>query len=398
MDSTNESLPEACAQALERQALLLAGEPVSAEEEAQLTAHLAACEACRRLQTEMAEADKLLRGALAEARVGSGFVARTMAVLPAAPENLAEVTQAKPVAPAGPRVFLASQNRRWMWLRAGMGAAVAAAGVLLVWAAATGKFSSTEGNSAALIVKKGRVLSASGQPVRELRLGEVYRVAETTVLPLAKAGTLKVQPGAEFRLQSSGGSAGPALRLKSGDVYVRGKDDQTPIRIAVTNFEAALHKGDFFVAEDAADAPTGVVIVFSGRAQVAFEKETMPLQAGQVFLSVGDGDWAVRQTLELSEAVEHLAEGPVARQDPVWLRREYEERVRGYQQELKVLEQQVGKEQDARRQAELRERYQRVLTYREAHQRRLDAMLQASPFEAIRRGLQGHTDDPAQWM
>jgi len=402
MDGTDESLPEACEQALQYQALVLAGEVASAEEEVKLAAHLAACETCRRLKADMAEADGMLRCALSEARVSPGFVARTMAALPEAvvvadgqsPNRGSLLSVASGQAP---RVFLASR-RRWTWVRAGVAAAVAAAGVLLVWAAATGTFTSSRADSAALVVTKGRVLSANGQPVRELKLEEVYKVQETAVLPLAKAGSLRLQPGAEFRLQSSGSHGDPHLRLKSGDLYVWGKDDQRPIRVEVTNFEAVLHKGDFFVAEEAADSPAGVVIVFAGRAQVAFEKETMPLQAGQVFLSLGSGDWAVTQTLELAEAVEHLAEGPAAGQDLVLLRREYEDRVRGYRQELKVLEEQVGKELDARRQAELRERYQRVLAYLGAHQRRLDSMLQSSPYDAIRRGLEGHTDDPAQWM
>ncbi|MGD0092926.1 MAG: hypothetical protein ABSE73_23690, partial [Planctomycetota bacterium] len=231
-----------------------------------------------------------------------------------------------------------------------------------------------------------------------LKLGEVYRVQETAVFPLTQAGLLKVQPGAEFKLQST--ADGAALRLKSGDMYVWGKDEQKPVRVATSNFEAVLQKGDFFVAEETAEAPAGVVIVFAGRAQVAFENgdEPLPLRAGQVFLTIGEGDETVNQTLELPEAVEQLAGAPVVAVDVAAQRKEYAERVRGYQQELKLLEQQVGAEQDGPRRAELRERYQRVLAYRDAHRRRLDSMLQSSPFEAIRRGLEGHSDDPAHWL
>lgn len=387
----DESLREACGQALERQARLLAGEPVSAEEQAQLAAHLAACAACRQLKTELSETDAQLRSALAAARAQPGFVARVMAALPAAlPPH------ARPAQPDAPRVFVPARRRSWARPAAGIAAAVAA-GVLL-WAAATGKFSSFGPERTALKVTRGCVLSPSGQAVRELKLGEKYTVQETTVFPLAQAGVLKVQPGAEFQLQPAGGGGAPHVQLKSGDLYVRGQDDQEPVRVAASSFEAVLHKGDFFVAEETADAPAGVVIVFAGHAQVSYEQEDLPLRAGQVFLSIGRGEWMAAQTLELSDAADKLVDSPPVRENLVSLRREYEARVQGYQQELKVLERQAGEEQDAQQRAELRERYQRVLAYRDAHQRRLEALFQATPFEAIRRGLEGHTDDPAQWM
>jgi hypothetical protein len=384
------------------QVRLLAGEPLSAEEQEQLAAHLAACQTCRQVKAELAAADALLHAALSQARANGGFVGRVMAALPAAPESLPQVPYAKPAGTSGPQVFVAPRSWRSLGRRVGIAAAALAAGVLLVWAVASGKFSPFGKDGTALVIKRGRVLGENGQVVRELRLGEVYKVQETTLFPLAKAGLLKVQPGAEFRLEPATRGSSPNVRLNSGDLYVRGKDDQKPVRVVVSSFEAVLQRGDFFVAEDSGETPADVVIVFAGRAEVAFEQETMPLQAGQLFLSVGSGEDTVAQTLELRDAVDQIQLmdiPPVGQgQDLASLRREYETRVREYRRELKVLEQQAGKEQDAQRQAELHKRYQLVLSYCDAHQRRLDAMRRASPYDVIRRGLEGHTDDPAEWM
>lgn len=391
MADINENLPAACEQALERQARLDAGAALPPEEREELTAHFAACASCRRLLDEFAHLEEQLRSAYAATRAAPAFAARAMSALPAAP--------GPQLAGGAPRVFAVARRRIF-----GRGVAVAAglaASVVLVLAIVYGMLASTGGHAARIAIRKNGVRGANGQPVSELKVGEVYTVRETTVLSLADAGLLKLQPGAEFQLQPSAADAGPGVQLMSGDLYVWGEDDLKPVRVSASSFEATLQKGDFFVADEGEgiEVPAGVVIVFSGRAQVASENETRPLRAGQVFVSLGRDDWAVTQTLDLTEAVTHVAVSPVVgQQDAATLRREYAARVRGYQRELTALEQQAQNERNAQRQAELRERYRRVLAYRDAHQRRLDTLWQASPIDAIRRGLEGHTDDPTRWL
>jgi len=396
MNGTDEPLLAACEEAMVRQTRLVVGEDLPADEQAQLAQHLASCAACRRLQAELAHSDQTLRATYAGTHASAGFAASVMAALPAALEPQPQTVQR--AAPAGPRVFAAGPHPRRNWAKLGALAAGLAASVALILAIASGGLFPRGGTGIA-IKGPNRLLDANGQPVRQLKVGEVYTVQDTTVLALPKnAGLLKLQPGTEFQLQPSANS-GQDVQLRSGDLYVWGEDDQRPVRVASPSFDATLHKGDFFVADGGDDDPTGVVIVFSGRAQVAFEQETMPLRAGQIFVSMGRDDWAVTQTIELNAAMEAVVAAPAPPQeDLAALRREYEARVRGYQRELKVLERQVREETNAQRRAELRARQQLVATYRDAHQRRLDSLWQAMPFEAIRRGLGGHIGDPTKWL
>jgi hypothetical protein len=273
-----------------------------------------------------------------------------------------------------------------------------AASVLLVLAAGRLEIFSPPGKKAAVAIKKGDILGVNGRPVNTLEVGHVYTVQNTAVLSVANGGMLKLQPGAEFELRARVAGGDPKVQLASGDVYVWGQDDAKPVRVGGSSFDAVMHKGDFFVADEGTDEPASVVIVFAGHAEVEFEEESTPLRAGQVLISMGRDDWAVSQTIELADAVELLQAPLPTAADLAALRREYETRVRGYQRELKVLERQLRDEQNEQRLMELKERQHRVVEYRDAHQRRLNSLWEALPFDAIRRGLEGHVEDPVRWL
>ncbi|MCY3021560.1 MAG: hypothetical protein NTW87_21305 [Planctomycetota bacterium] len=382
MTDTRDIPPDSCDRVTAIHVKMLAGEELDAQERDLLAAHVAACTACRALQGELAEVDQALRTALATPRSTPGFVARTMSALP----------------PAGatPRIFAAAPRPRWSWARTGIAAALVV-GVLVAWLGMSGKLRSGHGSMAVVSVMKGHVTDSAGRPVQRLKMGEVYKVTETALLPLASSGMLKVQAGTEFQLRRAEDSNNPELKLQAGDLYARGQDDHNPMRVAGSGFEALLRKGDFFVADEGEDTPASVVIVFAGQAQVSVEEETMPVSAGQVFFSAGRDVWDVASAADLAAVMPPAPDG-VAAEELALLRREYHDLVVGYQRELKVLEQMATQEQNKQQLAELRERQQRVTTYRDAHKRRLESLGQALIFEIIRRGLEGYTSDPAAWM
>jgi hypothetical protein len=387
MDDERDNLPEDCQRAAEVQVRLLADEDVTPDEREFLASHTAACADCATLASDLARTDAAVQTAFVSARAGDSFAARTMERLAASAEQRAG---------SAARVLAVARPSAWRWVNR---AAAVAAGVLLAVALAAwlGGGAGWLGRDA-VAVSKGLVTDSLGNAVRRLKVGEIYKVKETAVVPLSNSSVLKVQAGTEFQVKGLNGD-GPAVAVQKGDLYARGKDGQKATRVSAAVFNAALHQGDFFVAGDDAAEPAGVVIVFAGQADVAFQEQTVPLRDGEVFVSVGAGEDAVGYPIELLEMIARLAEHAAAGEpDVTAARRDYQRVVEGYKSELKALQGQVKGEQDARRRAELKDRYERVQRYRDAHQRRLDGLRQAAPLDMVRRGLEGHVSDPSTWL
>ena len=390
MTEKNSNLDDNCQKALELQTLLLLNELVSAPDREFLSSHVSQCSSCREMTVGMTAASQALQTSYSSITVSTGFSARTMAALAAAPAQpvLAKTNSARP------QVFAAAPQRRSLsWALMGAAAVLAFGAMVVLFSAPK---INTSGQANSVVVRKGKLLDADGNSVSSLTAGAVYRVVEDAVVPLNEHSTIKVQKGAQFALQST--DSEPELKLQAGDLYAWGRENGKVTRIQCSDFRTLLRNGDFFVAHETGEQTAGIVIVFNGNAEITDQDETMALRAGQVFVRMGTDDLAVSQVLEMSDAVVRIVENnsPVI-PDMAAMRHEYETRVQGYRRELETLKTRVQTEQDALRLAELRERQQRVTAYYEAHKRRLESLKHERPFESIRRGLNGHSD-PSTWL
>ncbi|HEY3322374.1 MAG TPA: hypothetical protein VGP72_18070 [Planctomycetota bacterium] len=377
MVEENNFPSEICQRAVETHARLLLGDIPAQAEQAEAAEHLASCTYCRQLQAELSKADQMLRETLPGPRLSPDFTARTMAALPAAQAS-------------GVRVFAKGPARR-SWLRPAMAAAIVL-GLLLALAAKfilvpTANELTVSGDEAVVVDEKGN-------RAKTLQAGKLYRAVSDAVLPLNAASAFQVKTGASFQVERS------ALKLKAGDVFAWARQEAqgAPVRVSCLSFDALLNGGDMFVAEEGAENAGGVVIVFRGQAQIVRDKDSLPVNAGQVFVSLDSHDGAIAQVMELNDALERMRSEPqLAQEDLDALRRDYETRVQGYGKELTQLDEQVKTEKSAERVQELRKRQALVTEYRQAHERRLKTMGRQFPDDEIERGVREHTD-PETWM
>jgi anti-sigma factor RsiW len=391
MSDPRQNLNQDCEQAIMLQSRMLLGEMLDSREHAELKAHLSNCIACRSESAEIEKMHNLIASAMSATKLSQNFAAKTMAALPLQPVETAE-------APAL-RVFAPPSSRRWPWAISGLAAAVVVS-VLVAWLAFTWQTHLPTNVSELLTAKRATLIDSDGRAVRNVKPGLVYKVKEDTVLPLQGNGLVKLQQGAEFSVSADPASAAPALMLQTGDLYAHGGNGEKPIHVNCNTFETLLHAGDFFVSDQAGENTSGgVVIVFNGHAQIKRENEAMPLRSGQIFLSVGNRDTQLVQILEMTEAMTRIAEAPQIGDlpDAATLRKEYENRVRGYHRELETLKTLAQRENDEHQQAELKERYQRMSAYYEAHRRKLETLNHEMPLDIIKRGLNGRTDS-SSWM
>lgn len=395
---------------MEIQTLLLSqtGEPSEIERHL-LNEHLAACADCRELKDALSFSDRELRAIYHAVQVPAGFAARTLAALPvstAKPENTVPHE-------AGMRVFASSAPSAWnrkAWL-----AAAAAIALIVGLAIVVGKVGSPAGTASATVAH-GSLTDSDGRQIGKLEAGRTYTAKEDTILRVGDHAQLKALEGANFQIELAK-SGQTQLKLQSGDMYAAqpeqpGQPDQTdqnPLVISCTTFQTELHAGDFFVGEEpAAEGSRGVVIVFRGHAHVIPLSEngeaSLRLDEGEIYVTVGRNS----QSHQMKIAIADARAGRVW-QDVNALRKEYQTRVLGYQQELKSLKEQLAQTKENQQALELRERCDRVVTYLDAHQRKLETLSQGTsrgvvgpdkneiPYEQIERGLNGHSD-PSTWL
>jgi len=395
MDQTDVYPNEDCGRALEAHTRLLDGQALSHAERLQLDAHVADCKECAQSQLDLSSLEHTLNSALNQIRVSPGFAARVLKTLPKQATTIPQL----------PRVFGAPPQRRW-WVAAVAAIALLVTGSLLY----VGQVNHQNSANGPLTVHTGILLGENGKAVKRVQRGASYTAQETAVLPVTHHSVVKIERGSQIAM--SGTEANPGVELKSGDLYASAQDEKNPLRVSCSTFHTDFFGGDFFIAEAGAggDDPRGVVIVFTGRAEImprsaqprvagdaVAEAITVPLRAGQVFMSLGADEYHVSQTMELSEAVVRLRENPPELVDVPTLRRDYQKRIQGYQTDLQTLETLLGTVKDTHHLAELRERKQRVLAYCEAHQRKLETLVQPMPLDQIERGVRGRSD-PARWM
>ena len=343
------------------------------------------------LRKELAQVDVALKSAFKHSQLSSEFLSRAMAALPAQAAR-AETSGARPL------VFAAQPESRRRWAAVGMAAAVAVVVLVGLMSANFPGTSAPPAVAQVLSIQKGRLTDTQGNSVRELKTNTVYQVQQDTVLPVDEDSLIRFQPGAAFSMRKVADAGGAELKLQSGDLYAFRKNDRKPLQVSCNTFDTRLKSGHFFIADEGGVAGHGVVIAFSGQAEVIRRNESIALQPGQIFISMVADDHAFAQVVEMVEVEQRLqVQHGSGKRDNADLRREYEQRVNGYRREMDELQQTIQKAGDAQQQAELRERFQRVTEYYEAHQRKLQALKHEFPLEIIRRGLNGDSD-PSKWM
>ena len=248
---------------------------------------------------------------------------------------------------------------------------------------------------------RGQLVGSNGRPATALASGEFYSARIETVVSLDKETRIKAVTGAQFSLTRVEDGT-PAVDLAQGGMYASADGSAGPLRISTRRFDTELHAGQVLVAQEAND-DAGYVIVLEGQAQVRTDSAAapLPLRAGQVFVSSGSGESVFIGTLAVDD-LPRLAQDQRAFPESSDMRQRYEQTVKDYRQELLSLETQLATLPETTPGDEMRERHQRVATYLQAHEEKLEALrgtqrLQQVPFEEIERGLLGFSD-PANWL
>ena len=387
-----DTLPQDCQDALSAHIRNLSGETLDVSESALIQEHARSCDACREHIQILNASDRALRGAIKTAAPSSGFVARTMAALPASAASAAPATHI--------RVFGSTEKparQTAFWKRA----AIAAVVLLMAGVGATLAFK-TLGRTPGLSIQHGAIVDAQGRALNSVPLNTVCTAQEDTLIRGHHAEMINVRKGARFTVRDTN-ERSPELQLASGDVYAVAAAGE-PVRLQCPHFDAEMSSGDCFVAHQTGELPQSVMIVFEGSAKVTAPRhDAMPLHSGQVFVCVGaaNSEDTFAETLELNGIAAAPDPAPVAAdgKDPATVRKHYEKVVSDYRTELATLNRRIAGGEDN---AELRERSARVNKYLEAHEARLRAMTELGPpvripLDFIKRGINGHTD-PRTWM
>lgn len=386
----------ACARSVETEAALsrkLFGEALPAADQAELDSHLAACAHCRALLADLQQSHQILEAELFKARAPRTLLPRVLAKLP---QSIPGQVSA-PADSGSLRVVAVSGKRSGSWwipLAAAMVAAIAVVVGLSVF---------RKDDNAVTQVERGSLRDSNGRLVKKILAGETYTAEAETIVPLHADARIKFVEGAQFAVQgASPGQQGssPGLLLQRGDLYAHGTGNsaEQATLVACDAFEARLQKGDFFVSEDDAHDPRGVLIVFDGVATVGPARDPLQVPSGHVFVSVKDANDPINELMTMADVFERMQQDiSIQGVRSTSMREEYARKVSGYDKELKELALAVANESDAVKRGELQERQSRVKEYRAQHQKRLKTMRSEFPTDQIRRGLNRHVA-PDRWM
>ena len=382
-NNETDELPRECASALE------------AAFEGRHDAHVQKCARCQAVLAGATEVEAALKSELAR-RNEAAFTRSALSQLP--------VVVANPAAGAstgkGLVVVARPEPRRWAW---GLAAAAAIVAVTVGVGIAGGYFQTnppervvSRFGPASASIQKGALTDAQGETAKRLNTGTKYTARERTVVAIQGDTLLRLEAGAAFEV--GGEEENPSVRLATGDMYASSSaSNSAPLRVSLKNFDTDLHSGEFFVAQEESAGTQGVVIVFSGMAQVRVNADvTLPLNAGQIYYNVEQGGASSDATIRTDQINRSNALAESGE-----LKQLYSERVKGFESELEQIQKKLdGMAEGVAQRGELQERARRVEEYLRQHRQRLEAMsgvdYRRMPYEQIQRGLRGRID-PAAW-
>jgi regulator of replication initiation timing len=377
-----------CEAALATHALQLSGEELEAGQAQRAEEHFALCASCREAAALNAQALGLARGAFSAVRVSVQFTAKTMAALP---QTATASTQV--------RVFGSTPVRSSSWRPVAVAASlalIAVGGVLAM--------TILKSPPVVAVSTRGTLVDSAGRDVKSIQTGLLCSARENTLLRVENEGTLNVLKGTRFEFRREKNNGAVEMELHNGEVYAQASGSDG-VHVACANFQTEVPEGDCFVTQETDNVTRGVVIVFTGRANVTPNLQAaLPLKSGQVFFSVGEGPSAFMDTLELGDIPKLVGTNAnEANVDAKTLRKQYSERVEGYRRELAELKKlDEAKKADDPQKPELSMRLERISGYLRAHELRLKSLAQAEtpghgiPLNEIERGINGHTD-PQTW-
>lgn len=388
-----------------------------------------------RLQTEhgaflaeMDAAETALLRACADAAPATGFSAKVLAALPAAPAPALPVAAPSAAEAGGTRVFTAaaSSNRtRWLWPALAAAALLAVALLGLPYLQGGGTNEGPGGDSMAAEQPKqvsGQLMDDQGRPVDRVEAGKRYRVEEGEVaaVKLGEHARVRLAERTEFEIPQQDLEAG--LRLYEGMLYAHeaGRDSKAGLTVDCADF-SAKGQGKFVAIQEALPADPehnpdgwgqGIVIVFQGTANImAHAGAELTLKQGEMYITDGEAQDVQVFLAGYAKQAALLNTQAADPRDATALRALYQERVAGFRRNLKQIDESLAAATSPEKVSELKRRRALVAQYLDTHAKRLESFAgsdEDTPAvrakrlrragEKVERVWEEDFPDPAEWF
>jgi hypothetical protein len=392
-----------------RAQLAESGEADLALSEAEKQALASASPADQAFLKGVGSAQRMLAAATTTFSPEATFTAKVMRALPAKPDAVPQFAVAKP---AGIR-----------WRVALVAAALVAAVVGVgIWQwpqrnpATPGPEVAKSVEQPAVSLAKGTLLNEQGQAVTALETGKTYKTgSEDVVLRTAQNALVRIAPQTAFEVRVAEGTDSNTLALNKGALCAQGSD--APVHVSCPEFNADV-EGVSMVLRNFTDGlgeDQSIVLVFKGTARVqsATGLDPVDLNEGQVFVMGLDPAFGLDnpQPANAFLANAERSEKQLSNAKPddwVRKRRMYAERVVGYKEDLKHLDQEIEGAADVQVRAEHIKRRAHVQKLLRQHEEVLNGLPEGGDpgvrvkrlhrsMDAFKKGQQWFRD-PTKWL
>jgi len=331
-----------------------------------------------------------------------------------------KVMQKLPSKPIPAPTFATVQPAAWRW-RAGLAAAALLALVAGIgfwkWNLRTpdpvppdAPIASTP-DAPPVSLAKGTLLNEKGEAVTALEAGKSYKTgSEDVILRTAQNSMVRIAPQTAFEVRAAETpGAGSSLALSQGALCAQGTDG--PVHVVCPEFNADVDGVSVVLRNFSIDGgDEGIVLVFKGTARVKSTPDAEPveLSEGQVYIAGLDQMPQQVNTFLASVPAEDEKIRHEHPEDWVRKRRMYAERVAGYKEDLKHLDQEIDKTDDVHVRAEHMKRRAHVQRLLRQHEQVLNGLPEDGDpavrskrlhrsVDSIQKGQQWFRD-PTKWM